>query len=690
MPLTTEQQAFVTAPRCPLTTLRALAGTGKSYVITERIQWLVSQGVLPKQIAVVCFSKDAVQELKRRLERYRLGAVRVSTLHRLCLGAQSKTLIGERDERYQRAFKPLKESVRWDNKRGATLENYLGFLQQTVLPGGAEGPPDARLQATDLRLIKGYWATLEQQSWTTLTGLLWQTLLRLRADPALAGQMLGDCQYLISDEYQDVSPLQHALFQELARGRHFTVVGDPSQSIYGFQGAAPSLLMGLERQANQSFTLSANFRCPAHLLVLANRTLALTLEEDDMDELLVPTRPPEGQLQVCRFTEPPYSLLALTLREILRELPTREPGQVAVLVRGNEVAQRLAQELLKAGVRIRLIQDEQGRTPDLHVQTGLLPLFQCVMAARGSEREQFHPLAKVLVPGGRETVTLSPDAQKLLQLAWDTRRSAQDVRHLASQWPQLVKELAPVLELWGAAEQSTEDPDDPLAAATRLASKFWPEWKGEKELRLESLLKGRRERAENISPIDIMTIHKAKGGEWNHVILWEERTRHAAGERDFWEEISNPPKRIFGYDTDLAEETRLRYVALTRSRQHLTAFIHEECSEGYTAAFDSGALARAGQVQRLFGCLPDRWLAEDVDFLRELMRGHCALQEYAAQFWPGHASPQALAAAASLLLAADLELPEAWASRVSGGFAVEPKPATRVRRVPLRKQVKAD
>ncbi|WP_170166036.1 UvrD-helicase domain-containing protein, partial [Deinococcus radiophilus] len=99
---------------------------------------------------------------------------------------------------------------------------------------------------------------------------------------------------LISDEYQDMSPLQHQMFLGLWKaqaGREFWVVGDPQQSIYGFQGGRPELMQQLEAQADHRFHLSRNFRSPRRHLALA----ASALPPGETREYWSTARPDDGK-----------------------------------------------------------------------------------------------------------------------------------------------------------------------------------------------------------------------------------------------------------------------------------------------------------------------------------------------------------------------------------------------------------
>jgi len=93
MQLNEEQTLAVQHPQGEPSVLIAGAGSGKTRVITERVKWLLEQGVLPRRIVVITFTNRAANELKERLE---LGKVsidkepRASTIHSLALSGIRK------------------------------------------------------------------------------------------------------------------------------------------------------------------------------------------------------------------------------------------------------------------------------------------------------------------------------------------------------------------------------------------------------------------------------------------------------------------------------------------------------------------------------------------------------------------------------------------------------------------------
>ena len=83
--------------------------------------------------------------------------------------------------------------------------------------------------------------------------------------------------HLVVDEFQDVSPLQHALLDQWLGGRdELCVVGDPNQTIYTFAGASPEFLIGFPRSHPDATVvrLVRDYRSTPQVVALANRILA--------------------------------------------------------------------------------------------------------------------------------------------------------------------------------------------------------------------------------------------------------------------------------------------------------------------------------------------------------------------------------------------------------------------------------
>jgi ATP-dependent DNA helicase Rep len=260
--LNPQQQAAVKLVDCPLLVL-AGAGSGKTRVITEKIAYLVKQGLPARHIAAVTFTNKAAREMKNRvvklLDSQQSRGLRVSTFHSLGLEILRKehktlaykaglTLYDEEDK-----LKLLKNLIAHSNQdydadnvdkyanQIGQWKNAFVTVKQAAAVSIADQPVTAQLYADYNRSLKAYNAV-------DFDDLILLPVLLFQQHPAVLEKWQNMIRYLLVDEYQDTNLTQYELVKLLAGnlGR-FTVVGDDDQSIYAWRGAQPENLSQLQK-----------------------------------------------------------------------------------------------------------------------------------------------------------------------------------------------------------------------------------------------------------------------------------------------------------------------------------------------------------------------------------------------------------------------------------------------------------
>jgi len=276
----------------PHVRLVAGPGTGKSFSIEERVCWLLGQGILPRSVAVVSFTRASSIELRNRIHGYCInhnqpnGAdVRVSTLHSLAfrllraaglLHYPADPLVldnWELESVFDAEFghsnglgKTRREEIRreheafWSTGQWAP-PNYI--------------PPDPPITPAERAAFNGFHGPRTQTYSCVLPG----EIVRQCLDHILAGNLdpvaLIHLQHLIVDEYQDLNPVDQQFVDEvIGRGVVTFVAGDDDQSIYSFRYGSPAGIQGfLQRYAGAAGrALSDCFRC-AHTITAAANAL---------------------------------------------------------------------------------------------------------------------------------------------------------------------------------------------------------------------------------------------------------------------------------------------------------------------------------------------------------------------------------------------------------------------------------
>ncbi len=289
--LNPQQQAAVKAIDHPLLVL-AGAGSGKTRVITEKIAYLVKQGLPARHIAAVTFTNKAAREMKSRVSKLlddkQQRGLRVSTFHSLgldILRAESKTLgykagitLFDEQDKYTLLRNLISHGAKdcdIDNidsyaRQIGQWKNAFVTPEQSVTIAKANEYPAANLYIDYTRSLKAYNAV-------DFDDLILLPVLLFQQHPAILEKWQNKIRYLLVDEYQDTNITQYQLVRLIAGnlGR-FTVVGDDDQSIYAWRGAQPENLAQLQKDYArlQVIKLEQNYRSTGRILKVANQLIA--------------------------------------------------------------------------------------------------------------------------------------------------------------------------------------------------------------------------------------------------------------------------------------------------------------------------------------------------------------------------------------------------------------------------------
>jgi DNA helicase-2/ATP-dependent DNA helicase PcrA len=293
--LTPEQREAVMSPARRLL-VRATAGSGKTHVLTLRIQRRIVDGeVASDQVLAMTFTRKAGDELRRRLFRAGIRDIRAGTFHRAAL-----TLVNQyRDDNH---LKPL---VLEPNRRRLVtalavqlrqsgdfkLEDWqLPRLEQEIgwaLSQGFNGAlyaKNARKLRRDAPLAPSQFADVldryvglcHSRGVLDFDLLLGEAIALLRDEPNVLASFRHRNRSLYVDETQDMNPLQFMLLRQMAGDDpDLFCVGDPNQSIYGFNGANPQLLHEIIRTWPDTVVLdlTRNHRSTSNIIAVANTLL---------------------------------------------------------------------------------------------------------------------------------------------------------------------------------------------------------------------------------------------------------------------------------------------------------------------------------------------------------------------------------------------------------------------------------
>jgi len=240
-------------------------GTGKTRTLTRRIAVVVAgRGVPPEACLALTFTRRAAVEMRDRLTALlpaQAGRLMITTFHGLGL-----TILREHADRA--GLDP-----------GFTVAGERARLAVAVEEAGS-APAGRRLLAEvsrDPATAAGFARLLAVRGLVDFDGLIARPLAMLRDDPALAATLAARWRSISVDEYQDTDAAQYALLRLLAGdGDGLAVIGDPDQAIYGFRGADVGFFLSFERDypRARTVTLTRNYRSSPVIVSAATQAVA--------------------------------------------------------------------------------------------------------------------------------------------------------------------------------------------------------------------------------------------------------------------------------------------------------------------------------------------------------------------------------------------------------------------------------
>ncbi len=293
-----DQREAVTVPGGPLAIIAA-PGSGKTTVLTRRIAYRVANdsNVHAQHVLALTFTSQAASELQRRLRRVGLrDRIEAGTFHAIALrllrqratdtGQPRVALAGDRMRLLDEALRTtssgldrfaVMSEIDWSRARRVPFTEYSVAAKQA---GRRTHLGSAQLAAA----AKAYATIKRRRGVVDFDDLLEQCLYWMSNDRLWAEGVRWRYRHLFVDEGQDLNPLQHAVLEAIRDGRpDLCIVGDPRQAIFGFNGADPAIMNGVE-QIYPGVTivrLQRNYRCTPQVIAAARTVLEHADQADD-------------------------------------------------------------------------------------------------------------------------------------------------------------------------------------------------------------------------------------------------------------------------------------------------------------------------------------------------------------------------------------------------------------------------
>ena len=372
--LNEEQQKAVTCLEGPMLIV-AGAGSGKTRVLTSRIAYLIEQGVPPERILALTFTKKAAGEMKdrialmvgerqaRRLWMGTFHSVFIRFLREWCgvIGFPATFTIYDTTDSVS-AVKACIKQLNLDDKvykpkevlsRISKAKNDL--VTPTPYMNGAGGyrEDDNKHKKPEIyRIYQLYCQYCAQSGVMDFDDiLLYMNLLLKRSEEALAA-ISGRFDHILVDEYQDTNMAQYLILRKLAaRHQNLCVVGDDSQSIYGFRGAQIQNILKFRTDfpSARLFRLERNYRSTRTIVNAANTLIAHN--EGRIPKNCVSMGEEGEKIHLVRtFTEQEEAMQIASAILTRMRLEQCEYEDFAILYRTNSQSRALEEQLRRRNI----------------------------------------------------------------------------------------------------------------------------------------------------------------------------------------------------------------------------------------------------------------------------------------------------------------------------------------------------
>ena len=296
--LNEQQQVAVTQTEGPVMVL-AGAGSGKTRVLTYRIAYMLAvNNISPYRILALTFTNKAAAEMRDRIIQLVGGdtakAVAMGTFHSVfyrILRAEAEKIgygpnitIYDTDDS-KSLIKSIVKEMGLDPKQYTPgfILNRISMAKSSLL-SAQEYADNPEIAAADrlsnkpmiAQIFFKYNDRLHKSNAMDFDDLLYYTNVLLRDSPEALYKYQNRYQYILVDEYQDTNYAQYLIIKRLAAlNQNICVVGDDSQSIYGFRGADIQNILNFKRDYPNTriFKLERNYRSTQNIVNAANEVI---------------------------------------------------------------------------------------------------------------------------------------------------------------------------------------------------------------------------------------------------------------------------------------------------------------------------------------------------------------------------------------------------------------------------------
>lgn len=613
MQYTSEQQKIISHDIKKHALVSAVAGSGKTQTLIARIEHLISKGITPNKILVLMYNKSAqldfANRLKRTLKPEISRLINVRTMHSLgnsFLQAFAKagyinfekilkeyevdTVIQKLLRLYQKEFKITKDI---DNERVESFKEYISLLKSDLTLNNQR---IKELNSKEKKLLDKIFIEFnkecEKQKAITYDDMIYLPAKLFEKDSSSVSRANNLYSHIIIDEYQDINQVQQFFLKCLVGDNTYVMaVGDVDQTIYQWRGSTPYyMLEGFKKDFKDvtQYQLSYTFRYGDLVSLMANNIITNNKKRHNNLCITYPK---------LKDKTTDISILDNSDKVVLKLKTLIQNGvkadQIAILVRKYNSTTVFELSCLYNDLAYNVVADKNIFSENLFkAMYGYLMLFNKGYGFEKHAIEQRVEFIKSMLD--YPSLYLKKDVkQKLAQeIAKDISQAMILIGNLAKNVDKPFKEknILAVASSWRSIFNNTRIKKSDRAInfilenldLEKQISKISGETHSSKsklqiidgiasfanskksslvdfiELLYNLYLKSNQQENNDPNQIQIMSMHRAKGLEWDYVVV------HDVTEGGFFGD-----KNTKVSDDLIEEERRLFYVAITRVKKHL-------------------------------------------------------------------------------------------------------------------------
>lgn len=580
------------------------AGSGKTRVLTYRIAFIIDAGLSgPENILAMTFTNKAAGEMKERItalvENFNINAGNfpwVGTFHSICvkllkryghhIGLDSTFTIYDSQDQLsavKEAMKLLNLSTKDFNPNA--IHSYISSAKNELINEiDYEKFAQGYFQDIVAEVYPVYQKVLRDNNAVDFDDLLILTVKLLTDNKQVLEHLQEQFKYILVDEYQDTNHAQYTIIKLLAaKYRNICCVGDDDQSIYAFRGATIRNILNFETDYSDAkvIKLEQNYRSTKKILGASYDVISKNKSRKDKKLWTENTDGDNIKVYTAYDEIDEANWIVSQIETIRKNLDQKDPYSCfAILYRTNSQSRSLEESFINAGIPYKIIGGvrfyERKEIKDVLAylritynvrdNTSLERIIN--VPKRGIGNKTLENLTLKARSVGLSTVEYLIANVESNEIEGGVKRFAVLISDLKekSEKLDLVEFINYTLEKTGYVEMlkdgtlENESRIENIKELISVASKYQndPAPEGlENFLNEVTLLEGFTEREESSNYVTLMTIHAAKGLEFDYVFV--------VG----MEENLFPHTNSMVDVKEMEEERRLAYVAITRAKKQL-------------------------------------------------------------------------------------------------------------------------